>query len=290
MTLRHHRRWHGEQNAVRVYQAGPPIRLQHEGHRLTLHDRDPNLVRQQAHHRCFFYPGNLFQLPAALGQRDKENIAPNVFAEDRQHLRAAHLGETGSLDVVCPGNVEARIATQEGVEKECAGGQPAHYGQRKNNAPCRLYPAPPGLAWPAKARFSLQGQLIGVFALQRYAGQRAARKGHTLLLAPRDKLHGRFIAVRGFALQHHAVQRAPRRGHTPLMTPRERLLGRFILPCEGTSCINALSLHAEQCVRFASLHNSPAHMQYPLPPQGEPAMLRVRQKQETGASPTHLHS
>ena len=84
MMLRHHRRRHGEQHAVGVNQADL-LALAHKRDRLALNDRDANLVRQQAHDGGVLDPGNLLQLPAALGEGNKEDVAADVFAEDGQH-------------------------------------------------------------------------------------------------------------------------------------------------------------------------------------------------------------
>ena len=69
--------------------------------------------------------GICFQLPAPLGQRNKEDVAPDVFAEDGQHLGAADLGESGGLNVACAVDAEARVAAQIGFEKIGRGGESA---------------------------------------------------------------------------------------------------------------------------------------------------------------------
>ena len=58
--------------------------------------------------------------PVACGARqgDKEDVAPDVFAEDRQHLSAADLGEAGGLNVACPIDAETRVALQKGLRKK----------------------------------------------------------------------------------------------------------------------------------------------------------------------------
>ena len=68
-----------------------PRALPNEGNGLPLDNRDADLVGQEAHHRCMFDPGNLLQLLAAFLDRNEEDVSPNVFAEDRKHVRAADL-------------------------------------------------------------------------------------------------------------------------------------------------------------------------------------------------------
>ena len=111
MALRHHGRRHGEQNAVGVHQSDLRSHAR-ESHRLALHHRDANVVREQAHHRGFFDPGNLLQLPAPLAERDKKYVAPDVFAEDRQHVSAADFAQPGNLNAVCPFDAETRVVVQ----------------------------------------------------------------------------------------------------------------------------------------------------------------------------------
>ena len=76
-----------QQHAVGIHQADL-LAVAHKSYRLALHDRDANLIGQQAHHRGLLDPRNLLQLLAALSERNKEDVAPDVFAEDRQHLGA----------------------------------------------------------------------------------------------------------------------------------------------------------------------------------------------------------
>ena len=88
--LRHHRRRLGQQNAIGVDEANLRT-LTKKGDRLALHHRDANLIGQQPHYGCMLDPGNLLELLAAFAERHKENVAANIFTEDRQHLCAAHL-------------------------------------------------------------------------------------------------------------------------------------------------------------------------------------------------------
>ena len=221
MALGHQRCRHGEQNAVGVHQP-ELLSLPCKGHRQPLHHRDANLVRQQPHHRGPLHPGHLLQLLAPLTQRNKEDVAADVFAEDREHLRTAHLGQPGGLDVAGPGNAEALVAHNISFEKKDAHGQPAKDDQsaqpQKHAAP-RARRTPPGttrpvFAWPAGAPTTgARGiVVVRVHHLQRHAGSAAAD--------------------------------APIREHTLLHAPEARLRGRFIFPYKGTVCVAALSRHA----------------------------------------------
>ena len=62
--------------------------------------------------------GICFKLLAALAEGNKEDVAADVFAEDGQHLGAAHLGQPGGLDVACAGDAEARVALEIGLEQK----------------------------------------------------------------------------------------------------------------------------------------------------------------------------
>ena len=92
MMLRHHGGRHVEQHAIRVHKSDL-LAMANKRHRLPLHQRDPNLVRQEAHHRGLLYPWNLFEFFAAIGDRDKKDIASDVFAEDWQQFSARHFGQ-----------------------------------------------------------------------------------------------------------------------------------------------------------------------------------------------------
>ena len=222
MVLCHHGRRHCKQNTVGVYQADL-LTSAHKCHRLALHHLDANPVWKHSHHRGPLHPGNLFQLPAPLGQRNKEDVAPNVFAKDRQHLRTAHLGQASSFNVAGPGNAKARIALQVGLEKEGTCSQAAQDDQsaqpEKRTAPHARWP-PPGGARPIAAR-SVETDPTG-----------------------RPPAGARGVVFRGRHLQRHAGQSASRGGHTLLHTPEARLRKRFILPYQGTSCVPTLNRHA----------------------------------------------
>ena len=56
--------------------------------------------------------GICFQLLAPLGERNEEDVAADVFAEDGQHLGAAHLGQPAGLDVAGPGDAEAGVVIE----------------------------------------------------------------------------------------------------------------------------------------------------------------------------------
>ena len=108
----HCRRGHGEQNAIGIDEADLLAHAR-KGHRLALHQRDANLVGKHAHHRGALDPWNLFKLLAALAEGNKENVAPDVFAEDREHIGAAHFSEARGLNVGSAGDAEARVAFDE---------------------------------------------------------------------------------------------------------------------------------------------------------------------------------
>ena len=220
--LGHHGRRHGEQNAVCVDQADL-LPLAHKSDRLPLDHRDANPVREQAHHRGALNPGNLFQLLAPFVERDKEDVAPDIFAEDRQHLRSADLVEAGGLDVACPGDAEAPVAAEVALEKVGRCAQPAqhrHHGQRQKDAPRRARRTPPGVARPVPMRTAK--------ALPAKAASTEARE----------------IVVRVRHLKRHARQRAARWGHTLPHAPEAGFRGRFIFPHGGTVSGNAFDGHA----------------------------------------------
>ena len=101
----------------------------HEGHRLALHYLDTNPVRKHTHHCGPLHPWNLFQLPAPLGEGNKKDVAPDVFAEDRQHFSTAHFSQARSFNVARPGNAKARVALEIGFKKVSACGQAAEDDQ-----------------------------------------------------------------------------------------------------------------------------------------------------------------
>ena len=108
--LGHHGGGHGEEHAVFIDKADL-LALADEGHGLALDDGDADLVGEQAHDGGALDPGDGFKLLAPLGERDKEDVAADVFAEDGEHIRAADLGKAGGLNVAGPGDAETGVAT-----------------------------------------------------------------------------------------------------------------------------------------------------------------------------------
>src|SRR6185437_4391463 len=71
-----------------------------ECHRRALLDLYLQVVRQEAHHRRRFHPGNLLQLLLALRQGDKEDIASDVTAHQVHDLGTADVVVATHFDVV----------------------------------------------------------------------------------------------------------------------------------------------------------------------------------------------
>ncbi len=84
---------HVEQHAACIDESDL-LAVPREGHRLALDNIDANLIGKQAHDRGLLNPGNRFKLLAALVQRNKKNVAANVFSEDWKQLRARDLSES----------------------------------------------------------------------------------------------------------------------------------------------------------------------------------------------------
>ena len=148
---------------------------------------------------------------APLRQGYKEDVAPDVFAEDRQQLGAADFVESGSLDVACSRNAKVSVALDECLEKVSRSSQPAQHDQSRNrqkHSPRPVRWTPPGIAHtglPASAKTSSAGDatphlrraaLIGVLHLQGHAGQRASQRRRTLPDAPDAGFRGRVIFPR----------------------------------------------------------------------------------------------
>ena len=111
MMLGHGFRRHVQQNAVGIDQPDF-LAMPRKRHRLPLHHCNANLVGQHAHHRGPLDPRNLLKLFAPRIDGNEKDVAAHVFAEDRHHLRAAHFGEAGGLNVLAACNAEARIALE----------------------------------------------------------------------------------------------------------------------------------------------------------------------------------
>ena len=117
VVLAHGRGRHGQEDAVGVDQPDL-LAVTHESDRRALHDRDAQLIGQNAHHRGLLDPGNLFQLPAAIVQRHEEDIAAHVFAEHGQDVSAGDLPEAIGLNIPGSRNAKPRVAFEVGFEHE----------------------------------------------------------------------------------------------------------------------------------------------------------------------------
>ncbi len=152
---------------------------------------------------AFSIHGICFQLPPPLLQRHKEDIAPDVFAEDRQQLRAADLGQPRSLNVARPGNAEARVAGQEVIDNRTRWSparptRPLRPASERSASPCL-----PGASCACSAPqsgFRPDARVPGEanprppsLPLQRRVGQHARPRGRILLFAPEEGLRGRVI-------------------------------------------------------------------------------------------------
>ena len=183
-------------------------------HRLPLHHVDANLIGQHAHHRRMFNPGNGFKFPAPLADRHKKDVAADVFAEDRQHLRAADFREPGRLDIAGAFNAEAPVAFERLFKENARRRKPAENDRRAEPDKHASY----GRGRPPQVAAS-RAEACPIWAW-------------------------RVVAVGVLHLQRHARQRAPRPGHTLLHAPEARLRGRFILPNQRPGCSTALIHHA----------------------------------------------
>src|SRR5665213_1885442 len=185
-----------------------------EGHRLALNNIDAKLIGKKTHDRGLLNPGNRFKFLAALVQRDKENIASNVFPEHWKKLRARDLSESNCLDVACAGNAEAPVALQIGLGELRRGDEKTANDERSDS--------------------------------DRYASHRAGRPppsaASLTFLAP--FCARKLVAVRIIHLKRHAGQRAPRSGYTLLHAPEAGTRGRIIFPDQGPRCGVTLILHA----------------------------------------------
>ena len=183
-------------------------------HRLPLHQRHANLVRQNPHHRRLLHPGNLLELFAAKGNRDKEDIPPDVFAKHRQHLRARYFRQAAGLYIAGSGDAKARIAFEKGLgDVHCDGQARPHDESAKGKRH-----ASPGAGWPPPW---------------------SAHRVTAGFAKPRS-----FVAVRILHLKRHARQTASRKRHTLLHAPETGLRGRFIFPNQGSGSVTSFYRHA----------------------------------------------
>ena len=125
--------------------------------------------------------GICFELLAALADGDEENVAADVFAEDGQHLCAAHFGEPGGLDVFRPGDTEARVALQVVAHHQRERGKGAEHDQRaggKKDAACPALRPPPAPLLLAKAigGGAQHAVAVRIVELERHARSAPARR------------------------------------------------------------------------------------------------------------------
>ncbi len=137
MMLRHHRRRFGEQNAIGIDQTNLRA-LTKKRNRFALHYRDSDLVRQQTHDCGVLDPRNLLELFAALRERHKEDVAPDIFAEYGQHLCAAHLSQARRLDIAGACDAETSVVLEEISQRVSGDGDDRKHsydaGSKKNAA------------------------------------------------------------------------------------------------------------------------------------------------------------
>ena len=179
---------HVEKNSVGVDQANL-LAVAREGDRRALNNLHTNLVGQQAHHGRVFNPRNRFKLFAALADGHEEDVAANVFAEDRQHLRSTHFSEPGGLDVIGSGDAEAGIALEVSLGQINRGRDGNDHDQRAERKKHATYgalrPPPAAVACIGTSPFGARKIVaVWIIHLERHAGQCAPRSGYTLLHAP----------------------------------------------------------------------------------------------------------
>ena len=75
------------------------VAITDESYRRALSDGDAKLVGQQPHDGRGLDPGQVFELGAAFAERDEENVAPHVAAEDAEESGLGHFGVAEDLDV-----------------------------------------------------------------------------------------------------------------------------------------------------------------------------------------------
>ncbi len=114
MPGRHLLRRQGEDHAVGVGQVDVSADLD-EGDGGALDDGDAELVGHQAHDGRLADPRNLFELGAALRQRDEEEVAADVGAEDGKEVGAIELAGAEGLDGGGGLDAEAGIVVEEAV-------------------------------------------------------------------------------------------------------------------------------------------------------------------------------
>ncbi len=108
---------HVEQHAGGVDQADLRA-LADEGDRGALGDLDAEVVGEQAHDGGALDPGKRFELEAAVGERDLEDVALEVVAEDVEQLLAGDVGVADDLDGGGGREDEALVVEEEVADEE----------------------------------------------------------------------------------------------------------------------------------------------------------------------------
>ena len=199
---------------------------------------------KQAHHRCPFHPGDLLQLLAPLAEGNEKDVAPDVFAENRQHFGAAHFREPRGLDAARALNAEAGVAFEVSLQEENASGQAAQHDQcahAQKNTACGTGRTPPGAAGPLLIRPTLARPVLVPTGLTRpgrtrpiLARSAGAHSTWTLAAGTLSARGWRCITIHGIHFQRHDREAASGWGRTLLHAPEARLRGRFISPLLGT--------------------------------------------------------
>jgi len=196
VMLGHGGRGHGQEDAFGVDKADGGT-MTDKGDGMTLDDRNANMVGKQAHDRSVLHPGDGFELLAALVERNKEDVAADVFAEDGEDFSARNLGEAGGFDISGAGDAEAGVAAEIGFDGENSGGKRAENDQSaktKKDASHGGRRTPPGtgrLRGPTGAKAQIF--VVGIHHLERHAGQGARIDGRTGWHTPESGFRGRII-------------------------------------------------------------------------------------------------
>jgi hypothetical protein len=116
--------------------------LADEGDGCALGDGDADVVGEETHDCGVLDPGKGFQLVAAQVERDVEDIAVDVTAEDGEELRAGEVVVAGDFYIAAGRDDQARVVQERSVgfvegedsakddEEGGAGGDAARYAAR----------------------------------------------------------------------------------------------------------------------------------------------------------------
>ncbi len=124
---------HVEQDAGGIDQADLGA-LADEGDRGALGDLDAEAVGEQAHDGGALHPGKRFELAAAVGERDPEDVALEVVAEDVEQLLAGDVGVADDLDGGGGREEEALVVQEEVAGEQERGGDAAEEGEQEDAA------------------------------------------------------------------------------------------------------------------------------------------------------------